>query len=83
MADCGINCQEALKDLERFLDGEVDTPIEVQIQLHLSDCHPCMERAEFRKHVKSLVHEKCAEQDVPADLRARLIARLESFDVPS
>jgi len=78
MDDCGPHCEETLKEIEAFLDGELDPALSQEITHHLSDCNPCMQRAEFRKHVKSLVHEKCAEREVPAELSERIHALLHS-----
>ncbi len=83
MAECGPNCEETLKEIERFLDGELDVLSEGQVTHHLSDCNPCMERAEFRKHVKELVHEKCGEQTLPAGLSEKIEDLLRSFDSPA
>ena len=38
MSDCGVNCEEALKEIERFLDGELDPSVQGEIAHHLSDC---------------------------------------------
>jgi mycothiol system anti-sigma-R factor len=80
MAECGPNCEETLKELERFLDGELDVLTEGQVTHHLSDCNPCMERAEFRKHVKDLVHDRCAERELPAGLAQRITELLGTTD---
>ena len=83
MAECGPNCEETLEELERFLDGELDELTEGQVTHHLSDCNPCMGRAEFRKHVKDLVHEKCAERSLPPGLSDRIQELLRSYDTPA
>lgn len=83
MPNCGVNCEETLREVERFLDGELEEGAQVDIQVHLSNCHPCMERTEFRKHLKALVHDKCAERKLPDGLGDRirdLIATYEASD---
>jgi len=72
MPNCGVNCEETLREVERLIDGELDEGTQGDIQQHLSDCHPCMERADFRKHLKELVHDRCAEKQVPAGLQDRI-----------
>ena len=42
-------CVETLREIEAYLDGELDTAVRVTIQEHLIDCPPCMGRAEFRR----------------------------------
>ena len=80
MADCGPECEETLRQIERFLDHEVDDVIRVKVERHLSGCNPCTDRAEFRVHLKALVQAKCAEREVPAGLKDRLREVLATLD---
>ncbi|MEP6758178.1 MAG: mycothiol system anti-sigma-R factor [Actinomycetota bacterium] len=66
------NCTETLLEVEAYLDGEVDPALAERIHGHLSDCSPCGDRAEFRKHLKELVQSKCMQRDVPDALRERI-----------
>jgi mycothiol system anti-sigma-R factor len=75
--DCGPNCEETPREIESFLDGELDVVVQQQISVHLSDCNPCMERAEFRRHVKVMVRAKCTGDAVPPALEQRIRALLE------
>jgi mycothiol system anti-sigma-R factor len=75
--ECGHNCEETLREIESYLDGEVDVVVERSIQVHLSDCSPCMQRAEFRRHVKVLIRSKCTGDDVPAALEERIRSLLD------
>jgi mycothiol system anti-sigma-R factor len=70
--DCGPRCRETLAEIESFLDGELDVSVQQRIQVHLSDCNPCMQRAEFRRHVKVMMRSKCTGDDVPAALLERI-----------
>ena len=72
MPECEPECTETLLEVEAYLDGEVDPALAERIQEHLTDCSPCMDRAEFRKHLKELVQSKCAEREVPDALRDRI-----------
>ncbi len=76
MSECGPHCEETLREVERYLDGELDPRQAELIAHHLSDCNPCMGRADFRRHLKELVHDRCAERDAPAALVARISALL-------
>lgn len=77
MADCGPKCQETLREVQRLIDGELDPLLQGEVLDHLRDCSPCMQRAEFRRHLKDLVRVKCAEHEVPEGLRTRLEALLD------
>jgi mycothiol system anti-sigma-R factor len=78
--DCGPLCQETLREIERFLDGELDRVVSVRIEEHLSDCHPCMQRTEFRRHLKVLVAEKCSERAAPGDLSRKIRDLIRGLD---
>jgi mycothiol system anti-sigma-R factor len=82
-ADCGPHCEETLRQIESFLDGELDVTVQRQIEVHLSDCNPCMQRAEFRRHIKVIVRAKCAGDDVPATLQRRIRVLLDEPPVVS
>ena len=58
MVDCGPECEETLRQLEGFLDRELDPSLRTKIEIHLSGCGPCTDRAEFRQNLKSLVQAK-------------------------
>jgi mycothiol system anti-sigma-R factor len=72
MPECEPECTETLLEVEAYLDGEVNPSLAERIDHHLSDCSPCLDRAEFRKHLKELVRDKCTERSVPDSLVARI-----------
>jgi mycothiol system anti-sigma-R factor len=73
MDDCGPHCRETLQDLERFLDDELTVTVRAQIERHIRDCHPCAERTEFQRHLKLLIATKCGREQVPAELRDKIL----------
>ncbi len=81
--DCGPKCQETLREIESFLDGELDVSVQQRIEMHLSDCNPCMQRAEFRRHVKVMVRSKCGGDSVPPALLDRVRALIDESPSPS
>jgi mycothiol system anti-sigma-R factor len=76
-------CQQALKDLELFLDGEMDQPGRGLLDAHLTGCTPCMERADFKRHVKELIASRCGCDEVPSGLRDTISSLLESRGGPT
>ena len=72
MPESEPECTETLLEVEAYLDGEVDPALAERIAGHLTDCSPCMDRAEFRKHLKELVQSKCTERAVPDSLVTRI-----------
>lgn len=80
MAKCGPLCEETLRQVERLIDGELDPAVATVVSQHLSACSPCMQHADFRRHLKALVHDKCAERELPAGLDERLRTLLQDVD---
>jgi len=83
MGDASYNCQQALREIERFLDGELETDLESLLQRHLDDCQPCMARADFQRRMKDLIAAKCGGDDAPPDLLVRIRLMIEERDAPT
>lgn len=83
MIDCGPECMEALKEVERLLDGELRGELRIKVEKHLSGCSPCMDRAEFRRHLKVMIAAKCTGDAPPPELLIRVRAIIEERDVSS
>lgn len=79
-ADCGQSCQEALDDLERFLDGELPAGEVGRVEQHLADCHPCTDRASFEEQLRALVRRGCADS-APPELVERIRAGLATGEL--
>ncbi|HXF74114.1 MAG TPA: mycothiol system anti-sigma-R factor [Actinomycetota bacterium] len=71
-----IDCEEVLRSLERYLDGELPAGARTEVQEHLGRCGPCMDRAGFRSRLKALLASRC-RSEVPAELYARVRALLD------
>jgi len=71
-----IDCEEVLRSLERYLDGELSEEMRTDVSEHLGRCGPCMDRAEFRRRLKALLASRC-RSEAPAELYARIRALLE------
>jgi mycothiol system anti-sigma-R factor len=72
MPEHHAGCTETLLEVEAYLDGEVDPSLAMRIKEHLGDCSPCLDRAEFHKHLKELVRDRCTERSVPDSLMERI-----------
>ena len=77
-SDCGPECEEALREIERFLDDELDPAVRASVGRHLASCSPCTQRADFRRHLKELIASRCGHDAVPADLLPRIKALIET-----
>jgi mycothiol system anti-sigma-R factor len=73
--DCSAECQEALQQLERFLDGELPEERVHEVKEHLTACYPCTDRATFEEQLRAIVRRECVEHAPPQlleSIRARL-----------
>jgi anti-sigma factor (TIGR02949 family) len=64
--DCGAQCQEALAQLERYLDGELPDATVDDIRGHLQACYPCMDRASFEEQLRAIVRRDCVDAPPPS-----------------
>lgn len=75
-AECGPACEEALAELERFLDGELPDSEVGRISEHLAACYPCTDRATFEEQLRAVVRRGCVDA-APPDLVARIRSVLD------
>lgn len=61
-----INCEEALRLLATYLDGELDGAEQGDLQRHLKVCRSCYSRAEFERRLKAEFDELRQEEITPA-----------------
>jgi anti-sigma factor (TIGR02949 family) len=74
----GTDCDEVLRDLDLYLDGELPAARARVVERHLSECSPCLARGEFRRRVIEIVRTKCrSEQEPPASLHLRIRRSIE------
>jgi mycothiol system anti-sigma-R factor len=67
----GGDCEQALRTLYFFLDGELTPERRRAIQHHLDECSPCLEAFDFEAELKMVV-ARCCRDEVPDRLRQRV-----------
>lgn len=74
---CGDDddCEEALRAMYLFIDSELSVLDRAQVQVHLDDCLPCLQKFEFEVELKQIISSKCKD-DVPDYLYERVRASL-------
>jgi mycothiol system anti-sigma-R factor len=70
------DCNETLRELEAFLDGELPAELHQAITSHLSHCPDCLEAFDFHAELKMVIAAKCSEQEMPPGLMDRIEACL-------
>ncbi|WP_438494019.1 mycothiol system anti-sigma-R factor [Streptomyces asiaticus] len=71
------DCSEVLDHLYEFLDHEMPDGDCAKFEVHFDECSPCLEKYGLEKAVKKLVKRCCGHDDVPTDLRSKVMGRIE------
>lgn len=74
-------CSEVLEQVYLYLDQEHDDDHHGQIRLHLDECAPCLREYGLEQAVKSLVARCCGGDVPPADLRERVMLRIQEVRI--
>ena len=69
------DCDEVLREIYTFLDGELTPEARSAIEGHLNGCTDCLEVYDFEAELRMLIARKCTER-VPERLRLRIQAAL-------
>jgi mycothiol system anti-sigma-R factor len=77
-----ITCAEAVKQLWEYLDGTLADGDRAAIEEHLSFCRRCCGEVEFAEELRGFLAREAAEE-IPNDVRMRLLATLEELDSAS
>ncbi len=71
-----ITCEQVLREIELYLDGELDSSLADGLTEHLAECRACFDWAEFQRRINQLVGIKC-RSETPAHLWRRVRRALE------
>jgi mycothiol system anti-sigma-R factor len=74
------DCSEVLERMFFFIDNELPSADYTQIQQHLEECGPCLQKYDLERTVKTLVRRSCSEQ-APEALRARVLLQIRRTQV--
>jgi mycothiol system anti-sigma-R factor len=66
------DCNETLRELEAFLDGELTPEAQHGIHTHLDGCTDCLQAFDFHAELRTVVRQKCQSDEMPAGLLAKI-----------
>ena len=72
-------CGEVLDHLYEFLDNEMAEGDCAKLRVHFDECSPCLEKYGLEQAIKALIKRSCGCDDTPADLRGKVLARIDSI----
>jgi mycothiol system anti-sigma-R factor len=73
------DCNDILRELYTFVDGELTIERRAHIKAHLDDCLPCFEAYDFEAELRIVISQRCRDT-VPDELRSRIARALETDD---
>jgi mycothiol system anti-sigma-R factor len=80
------DCEQALRDVETFLDGELAPEQYREVLGHLDDCMECFQAFDFQAELKQIIARKCGGDEMPPELLERILHSLaelaETADPP-
>ena len=71
-----MNCEEATKLMDGYLDGELDPVTSQTIEQHLRDCHKCEQAYEAHTALAHAISRGAPYYKAPAELRQRIQSSL-------
>lgn len=74
-----ISCADAVEQLWEYLDGTLADGDRAAIEEHLSFCRRCCGEVEFAEELRGFLAREAAEE-IPNDVRMRLLATLDELD---
>jgi mycothiol system anti-sigma-R factor len=75
--EAGCTCDQAVRQLYVYLDGELTEELRVVITEHLDYCSPCSGAAEFEAELRHVIADRCRDR-VPDSLIQRVAECIEA-----
>lgn len=71
-----LSCEEALRLVHEYLDGELDAVPEKQVKQHFDMCEKCYPHLRLESSYRDAVRRAAAGEKAPPELRAKVIKLL-------
>jgi mycothiol system anti-sigma-R factor len=66
------DCNETMREMETFLDGELTDDAAATLRGHLNGCPDCLQAFDFQAELKAVIAEKCHGDRMPPGLLSRI-----------
>jgi mycothiol system anti-sigma-R factor len=66
------DCNETIRELDSFLDGELPDDVRVHIHHHLDSCMDCLQAFDFQAELKLAIRRKCSSDEMPPNLLSKI-----------
>ena len=69
----GYGCSDTERLLFEFVEGDLDADTKRKLEIHISDCPPCLEYLETYERTIEVTHQHgLPPVEIPAELQAKL-----------
>jgi anti-sigma factor RsiW len=69
-----MNCDEAERFLDAYLDGELELSQQLELERHLSECPECQAVLQERREFRALFNATAPSYKAPPELRGKILA---------
>ena len=66
------DCNETIRELDAYLDGELPAELRAPIFAHLGGCMDCLQAFDFEAELKAAIRRKCSNDPMPDGLMERI-----------
>ena len=73
-----LTCEEALQFLATYLDGELGSGADLELEAHLARCRSCFTRADFERRLKERL-AALGQSDVRREFAERMQRLMSAF----
>jgi anti-sigma factor (TIGR02949 family) len=77
-----MNCEEARKSLDAYVDGELELSLQLGIEMHLEECASCQDAAGRISKCGAIVRTNMQTYKAPPDLKGKIRTALRNEDEP-
>jgi mycothiol system anti-sigma-R factor len=74
------DCSEVLERMFFFIDNELPSADLTDIQQHLEECGPCLQKYDLERTVKTVVRRSCSER-AQEGLRSKVLLKIRGVHV--
>jgi anti-sigma factor (TIGR02949 family) len=78
-----LSCEDALRLVHEFLDGELDPAAEGQVQKHFDMCQRCYPHLHLETAYRDAVRRAALAKDAPPELKAKVSALIAEAEASS
>lgn len=73
----GVSCEESLRLLQEYMDGELDHLTTAQVEEHFRVCKRCWPHLNFEERFRDRLRRAARRDSCPDEVRAKVLAAID------